>query len=247
MKLKGYKNIEGIIEVVTGLHVGGSTSIIEIGGKDNPIIKHPITKEPYIPGSSLKGKMRSLLEWKLGKVETQRTSKNYGDVHKWCNDSTCPICVIFGTSADEAGLGPTRLIIRDAMLDEGYREEMAKNSSWTILDLTEDKYENSINRITARANPRNFERVIAGTRFHFEMSYRVFENGDKGKADEDLFGHVIEGLKLIEKDALGGAGSRGCGQVKFKVKIEDGEEYRDVATITSEEAGTLFCTISEGK
>ena len=64
MKLKGYKEIQGIMEVITGLHIGGSTTIIEIGGKDNPVIKHPITKEPYIPGSSLKGKMRSLLEWK---------------------------------------------------------------------------------------------------------------------------------------------------------------------------------------
>lgn len=246
MKLKGYRNIEGIIEVVTGLHVGGSTSMIEIGGKDNPIIKHPITKEPYIPGSSLKGKMRSLLEWKLGKVDSEKTSKNYGDVHKWCNDPKCPICVIFGTSADEAGLGPTRLIVRDAILDGKYKEEMSKNPAWTVLDLTEDKYENSINRITARANPRNFERVIAGTRFRFEMSYRVFENGDGGKADEDLFARVIEGLRLIEKDALGGAGSRGCGQVKFMVRIAGEEEYRDVSTITAEEMETLFCTVSEG-
>lgn len=220
MKLKGYKNIEGSIEVITGLHIGGSTTIIEIGGKDNPVIKHPITKEPYIPGSSLKGKMRSLLEWKLGKIDTIHDSKNYGEVHKWCNNKSCPICVIFGTSADEAGLGPTRLIVRDAVLNDDYKKnQKIKDSSWTVLDLTEDKYENTINRITARANPRNSERVVSGVEFSFKMSYRVFENGDNGKSDEDLFSNVLDGLKLIEKDALGGAGSRGCGQVKFMIDI----------------------------
>lgn len=220
MKLKGYKNIEGIIEVVTGLHIGGSTTMIEIGGKDNPVIKNPLTKEPYIPGSSLKGKMRSLLEWKLGKINTDQSSRDYGDVHKWCNNRNCPICVIFGTSADEAGLGPTRLIVRDAVLDDNYKErQKTKDSAWTVLDLTEDKYENTINRITARANPRNFERVVSGVEFSFKMSYRVFENGDNGESDEALFSNVLDALKLIEKDALGGAGSRGCGQVKFMIDI----------------------------
>jgi len=233
MKLKGYKNIEGAIEVITGLHIGGSTTMIEIGGKDNPVIKHPITKEPYIPGSSLKGKMRSLLEWQLGKIDTNQGSKDCGDVHKWCNDKSCPICVIFGTSADEAGLGPTRLIVRDAVLDEDYKQgQKEKNSSWTVLDLTEDKYENTINRITARANPRNFERVISGAEFKFSMSYRVFDNDD-----EKLFEHVLEGLKLIEKDALGGAGSRGCGQIRFVLSV-DGQKktleqvtYKDFKTV----------------
>lgn len=245
MKLKGYKNIEGIIQVVTGLHIGGSTAIIEIGGKDNPVIKHPITKEPYIPGSSLKGKMRSLLEWKLGKVNTDQSSRDYGDVHKWCGKQDCPICVIFGTSADEAGLGPTRLIVRDAILNDEYKErQMAKNASWTVMDLTEDKYENTINRITARANPRNFERVVSGAEFTFRMSYRVFANGDNGENDEGLFKHVIEGLKLIEKDALGGAGSRGCGQVMFKIKMAD-NTYRDFSGIDAAAIETIFPTETE--
>ncbi|MCK4818724.1 type III-A CRISPR-associated RAMP protein Csm3 [bacterium] len=224
MKLIGYKRIEGIIEVITGLHIGGSTTIIEIGGKDNPVIKHPITKVPYIPGSSIKGKMRSLLELKLGKLNTDRNSNDFGEVHKWCNDKECPICVIFGTSAEEAGIGPTRLIVRDAVLDENYKDrQKEKNLSWTPIDLTEDKYENTINRITARANPRNFERVISGAEFSFKMSYRVFENGDNGSVDERLFEHVLDGLRLIEQDALGGAGSRGCGQVKFHINVNGGE------------------------
>ncbi|MGA2782866.1 MAG: type III-A CRISPR-associated RAMP protein Csm3 [Smithella sp.] len=254
MKLKGYKNIEGIIEVVTGLHIGGSTSIIEIGGKDNPVIRHPITKEPYIPGSSLKGKMRSLLEWQLGFVDARQkvngeNNKAFGDVHKYgglkCDKEQCPICVIFGTSADEAGLGPTRLIIRDAMLcDEFKKEQKQKDEAWTVLDLTEDKFENTINRITARANPRNFERVVSGVKFRLNMSYRVFGNGTGNEGqnlDERLFNHVIDGLKLIEKDALGGAGSRGCGQVSFKIKVSE-NNYKDVSSITVNEIPTLFPT-----
>jgi CRISPR-associated protein Csm3 len=250
MKLKGYKNIEGIIEVITGLHIGGSTSIIEIGGKDNPVIKHPLTKEPYIPGSSIKGKMRSLLEWELGLIDDREKvngidNKNYGEVHRYngfnCQQKNCPICVMFGTSADDAGLGPTRLVVRDAVLDENFKNrQKEKDSTWTVLDLTEDKYENTINRITARANPRNFERVISGVEFSFGVSYRVFENGDNGNLDENMFKHVIEGLKLIEKDALGGAGSRGCGQVRFKIKIGDKHEYLE--EINSSNIDNLFPT-----
>ncbi len=220
MKLIGYKKIEGVIEVVTGLHIGGSTAIIEIGGKDNPVIKHPLTKEPYIPGSSIKGKMRSLLEWKLGKLDTDPNSNDFGEVHKWCGDHDCPICVIFGTSADDAGIGPTRLIVRDAVLDREYKDVLKKRDpSWTPIDLNEDKYENTINRITARANPRNLERVVSGAKFSFKLSYRVFDmNRTTGTSDEELFENVIEGLRLIENDALGGAGSRGCGQIRFLIK-----------------------------
>ena len=226
MKLKGYKRIEGIIEVVTGLHIGGSTTIIEIGGKDNPVIKHPITKEPYIPGSSIKGKMRSLLEWKLGEIDTNPQNGKFGEVHT-CKKNNCPICIIFGNSAEDAEeseTGPTRLIVRDAILDEGYKNmQRLKNPNWTPMDLTEDKYENTINRITVRAKLRNFERVVSGAKFAFSMSYRVFENGDNGGGDETLFENILDGLRLIEDDALGGAGSRGCGQIKFWIKLDTGE------------------------
>ena len=239
MKFVGYKTIEGNIEVLTGLHIGGSTAIIEIGGKDNPVIKHPLTKEPYIPGSSIKGKMRSLLEWKLGKVETNPSSKVFGEVHKWCGDNKCPICIIFGTSAEDAGIGPTRLIVRDAVLNNEYIEALkAKNPNWIPSDLTEDKYENTINRITARANPRNFERVLSGSKFSFKMSYRVFENGDQGVSDEELFKHILDGLKLIEMDALGGAGSRGCGQVKFKIKLNN-NGFKDLSEVKPSDFPTI--------
>ncbi len=239
MKLKGFKKIDGIVEVITGLHIGGSTSTIEIGGNDNPVIKNPITKEPYIPGSSIKGKMRSLLEWRLGMLVTDPTSRGYGEVHKWCKNPQCPICVIFGTSAEEAGLGPTRLTVRDATFEESYLVEMRRRKpGWTPMDLTEDKYENSINRITARANPRPLERVLPGARFKFSMRYKVFENGDDGANDEELFKYVLEGLKLIEADALGGAGSRGCGQVVFKIDT-GGRELKDVADVAAADFPTI--------
>ncbi len=190
MKLKAYKKIEGIIEIISGLHIGGSTTIIEIGGKDNPVIKHPHTKEPYIPGSSLKGKMRSLLEWKLGKVDTNPKSRTFGDVHQ-CSDKACPICVIFGSSAEESESGPTRLIVRDANLGSAFKNrEKEKSPTWIPLDILEDKYENTINRITARANPRNFERVVAGVEFDFEMVFRLFDIDDGGEQDEGLFEYL---------------------------------------------------------
>jgi len=236
MKLKGYKKIEGVIEVITGLHIGGSTGMIEIGGKDNPVIKHPITKEPYIPGSSLKGKMRSLLEWKLGKINIDpNNKKEFGEVHK-CSDTKCPICRLFGTSAEEGTIGPTRLIFRDAVLSPKYIDERKKKvETWSPEDVSEEKYENCINRITARANPRNFERVASGTEFSFEISYRIFEDGDDGATDNDLFKYVIEGLRLIEKDALGGAGSRGCGQVRFLINGKDGKKGKGLDEITLED------------
>lgn len=217
MRLIKYKKITGKILIKTGLHIGGSVDVIEIGGIDNPIIKNPMTNEPYIPGSSLKGKMRSLLEWKLGKIDPD------GGLHKWCNDITCPICRIFGTSSDDAKLGPTRVLVRDAELTSEYKDKIHKEG----ISLTEVKYENSINRISAKATPRPLERVSAGVEFDFEILYRVFDMGDKGKTDEELFKHVIDGLRYLQQDALGGSGSRGSGKIAFielKIKDESAED-----------------------
>lgn len=254
MKLLGYKRINGVIKLVTGLHIGGSTAIIEIGGRDNPVIKHPITKAPYIPGSSLKGKMRSLIELEAGMIESRPENKGYGDVHKWggveCLKDQCPVCVVFGTSADEANLGPTRLIVRDAFISDDYtKEQGAIDPSWSVVSPMEDKAENSLNRITARANPRSFERIVPGVKFSFSMSYRVFDRAvdlskpdamDKGGTDEKLFRHVIKGLRLVELDALGGAGSRGCGQVTFSIKTGEGE--KNLSEINDKDLETVFPT-----
>ncbi len=137
-------------------------------------------------------------------------------------------------------------MVRDAILDDNFKDELrAKNPDWTHIELTESKYENTINRITARANPRNFERVVPGAKFSFEMIYRVFkrhdeENKEDGKLlDERLFDHVLDGLRLIENDALGGAGSRGCGQVEFKIEIGNGHP-KSLADIKSSNIKTIF-------
>src|SRR3989338_11494456 len=78
MKFIRYKTITGIMQCVSGLRIGGSKDTIEIGGMDNPIIRNPLDKFPYIPGSSIKGKMRSLLEWEIdGKLGRD------GNVHQF--------------------------------------------------------------------------------------------------------------------------------------------------------------------
>jgi CRISPR-associated protein Csm3 len=213
MKLLKYKVITGEIELLTGLHIGGSSDIIEIGGMDNPVLKHPITGEPYIPGSSLKGKMRSLLELVFGKVN------NDGEVHK-CKEPDCEICRVFGASPDKEfeeiakKRGPTRVIFRDAFISDDYKEEM-KEKGLTVYDIVEEKTENNLNRITAKANPRKLERVVSGVRFSFEIVYRVFDTGDGGKKDEELFEIINQGMRLLELDCLGGYGSRGSGKIRF--------------------------------
>jgi CRISPR-associated protein Csm3 len=217
IRLIKYCRITGTIEVKTGLHIGGSADKVEIGGLDNPIIKHPITGQPYIPGSSLKGKMRSLLEWHLpGKL------MHDGNVHS-CDDPKCAICRIFGCSAEEGSAGPSRLIVRDAMLATSYLNDMRENGL-SLSDILEVKVENQINRITARANPRPLERVPAGVKFDYEMKYRVFDcDNDAGKTDMSLLAYVLEGMRLVEEDALGGAGSRGCGKIAFCVDSSSGK------------------------
>lgn len=234
MKYIGHKKIEGIIEVITGLHIGGSTTVIEIGGKDNPVIKHPLNKEPYIPGSSLKGKMRSLLEWKYGLInDSNPKEREFGEVHQ-CADPKCPVCVIFGSSKENPA-GPTRLTVRDAFIDEKYKDQnKKKNIDWIPMDILEDKYENTINRITAKANPRNFERVVSGVKFSFEMIFRIFERNDNGSNDLSLFSDLLAGLKLIESDSLGGAGSRGCGQVRFHLQLPGIEQPQTLDKINEE-------------
>jgi CRISPR-associated protein Csm3 len=224
MQLKDYYTLSGTLRCVTGLRIGGSSDVIEIGGLDNPIIKHPLTNLPYVPGSSLKGKMRSLMELRLGKIDPRpevdgRRNRDHGEVHRpggyGCDGDGCPICRIFGSNAGEGKLGPGRLIVRDAYLNEEW-EEKVRDRLAEGEPITEIKHENTINRITAMANPRSMERVPAGVAFTFEIGYRVFDTGDEGKTDVGLFKHVVEGLRLLAADTLGGSGSRGYGKVAFE-------------------------------
>ena len=216
MKQIETKKISGKIVVKTGLHIGAGNEKVEIGGMDNPIIRNPLTHEPYIPGSSLKGKMRSIMEWKTGKLE-----KTGGKVCS-CGMADCEICRVFGSAnnSDSANdRGPTRLIVRDAVLTDEWKEKFKSG-----LPLVEEKNENSLNRITAEANPRPIERVVPGVEFDFEISYRVIDTGDGGKMDRDYFESVVkQSLKILQSDYLGGGGSRGNGQIEFAdLKDENG-------------------------
>ena len=216
MKQVETKKITGKIVVKTGLHIGAGTDEVHIGGVDSPILRNPLNLEPYIPGSSLKGKMRSIMEWKLNKLAADGNPCD-------CGKTECPICRVFGSanskSEETKGRGPTRLIVRDAVLSE-----KSKELFYDSKEIVEVKAENSINRITAKANPRFLERVVPGVEFDFEISYRVIDTGDGGKMDRDYFESVVkESLKILQSDYLGGGGSRGNGQIEFAdLKDENG-------------------------
>jgi CRISPR-associated protein Csm3 len=212
MKLEKIITIAGKIELLTGLHIGGGDISMHIGGTDNPVIKHFHTNEPYIPGSSLKGKMRSLLELKynfIGKDGLPSNSKVLPDdseIKNKCEN----ILRLFGESASEKNVyGLTRLSFYDCMINKDCKEKLDNNR----LPLVEVKTENVINRITGTAeHPRRIERVPSGIVFDFKLSLKLFE-GDAEKEFKDL---IIEAFKLLENDSLGGSGSRGYGKIKFQ-------------------------------
>ena len=219
MRLLGHKIITGEIECVGGVHIGGSADTMEIGGMDNPIIKDPITGFPYIPGSSIKGKGRSLLELRHELIEAD------GSHHKYCGNDNCFMCRIFGIAANsKSKIGPGRLIIRDAHLTKESMEILKKLKREKGLPYSEEKYENSINRTNATAVPRSIERIPAGIKLNLEMVYSIYGTGDEGKTDIENIKHIKEFLREIQNTTLGGSGHRGSGKVRFiNLKIFDTE------------------------
>ncbi len=215
MRLKEIKNITGTIMLRTGLHIGAGNDEIHIGGIDTPVVKDPITNWPYIPGSSLKGKIRTILEWATNRVEEKNGGAWYSD-----NDDD-PIVRIFGNGKNvkEYNGGPTRVSFSDCFMDKETAKKMIEKGT-----LTEEKIEVSINRIQGTAiSPRRIERVPAGAEFGFFISYKVFDMGDGGSEDEKNFDLLLKGMKLLEYDSLGGSGSRGYGKIKFKDVLVNGE------------------------
>lgn len=199
--------IKGKIKILTGLHIGAGNDDVHIGGIDSSVVK---TSDgyPYIPGSSLKGKIRSLLELSEGiATDKPMDRENYPQ-------SIIP--VIFG---DTTKKGITRIVFRDAFLSSDSKQSLKNNN---IL-ATEEKSENSINRIKGVADsPRKIERVIPGLTFDFEIVLRELE-GD----NLSIFKKTIsKGLYLLEHDALGGSGSRGYGKVAFDNLTFDGEDFK---------------------
>lgn len=233
LRYLGHATLVGKIVVRSGLHVGAGKDTIEIGGIDNPVIKHPHTQEPYVPGSSLKGKMRFLFEWAFNKVREDGQPWGIDTKSGQTFDMDDPILRIFGTAAkrDVWSQGPTRLVVRDATLDQVWRDEILQEG----LPLTEEKTEVMIDRIAGKAHdrvgPRQTERVPSGAKFDFEMSFRLYDTGDGGKRDKECLNWVIAGLGLVEQDALGGSGSRGYGRVSFeelKVTLPGKDEPEDI-------------------
>lgn len=210
--LKGKIILRGIMVCDTGLHIGAAGNSLDIGGIDAPVVRDPITREPYVPGSSLKGKMRSLLERQLN-VPFDRYGGN-GVYRHECTDRGCPVCRVFGATGGREGSDkniPGRLIVRDMNMTKKSKDLLSEIE--TGLQYTEWKFENSLDRVTAAANPRQLERVPRGTEFEFEIVYTV-ESEDQGEIKQDL-NNIVQVLRLVEDDTLGGHGSRGYGKVRY--------------------------------
>jgi CRISPR-associated protein Csm3 len=228
LQLKNKILLSGKIIVLTGLHIGGTNSSLSIGGIDKSVVRDPITRKPYIPGSSIKGKMRSLFELSeksfnpnagMGVVkngpagEKQRDSKS---------------ARMFGIASNELNI-PSRLIVRDARMltDPAVFKD-------TPLYCTEAKTEVVIDRITSKAMPRQMERIPAGTKFELSMVLNIFEgNGGIDELSEDeLLKSLFQAMILLQDDYLGGSGSRGYGQVQFKIdsaKVRGRDFYHGIS------------------
>ncbi|NTV18266.1 MAG: type III-A CRISPR-associated RAMP protein Csm3 [Bacteroidales bacterium] len=211
--------ISGTIVAETGMHIGGSKTALDIGGIDLNVIKTS-SGIPYIPGSSIKGKLRSILAREEGSIAI---GSEKGIPYNAITDRKCPnIIEIFGDANDKDNKISTsaRLIVRDAFLYmEHFKKEKEGGGIFAELELdyTESKWENTINRMTGMANPRQLERVPAGACFKFCFIYNVMDDGKK----ETHLKEIIRAMRILEDDYLGGQGSRGYGHIKFEnVTIE---------------------------
>lgn len=222
LKFVGKWIVEADLNCETGLHIGAGKGSLEIGGADNPVVKDAFGR-PYVPGSSLRGRLRSLLEQSAGlnPAEMVFLSKRRGQEVR-IHQSDRPddeICILFGRnpgrleklngdSSESATATPARLTVYDAPLDaDSITPQMRENLD---DELTEVKSENAVDRITSQANPRTLERVPAGARFKIRLVLDILCPEDK-----ELAALVAEGLRMLEDDSLGGGGSRGNGRVRL--------------------------------
>lgn len=215
--------ITGTIEVVTGMHIGGSEAFAAIGAIDSPVIIDPLSRKPIIPGSSLKGKIRALL------------AKAYNPTVVNHNDDSEKISRLFGSSANVDKPITSRLIFSDMILDN-YDELRSKG----LDSITEVKFENTINRKTSVANPRQIERVISGSKFKLNIIYDLLEDYQDQALDDIKI--LVEGMKLLQYDYLGGGGTRGNGKIKFSNVTSDtviGELPQELEDMINAELATI--------
>lgn len=216
MKLEGYKNIEGQIQCLTGLRIGGTQETVGIGETDNPIIRHPVSRLPYIPGSSLKGKIRSLLELRYSS-HSQRTGEP-------CNCGSCFICALFGCGDARRSVQPTRLIFRDAVMNKKSQDQLGEALPGSYAEVkTEIRMDRKEGK-AARGALRQQERVPEGTVFDLSISVRLFEE-DTGEKKKEFIDKLAEAFELLEQDYLGGSGTRGYGKVKVTHDGQPMSEY----------------------
>ena len=210
--------IQTPLTLVTGLHIGGSSENVEIGGIDSPVIKLGTREnQPYIPGSSLKGKMRCLLEQAAGAPKIG------------LNAEVNNLFGIIESKANSTNNQPSKLIVRDAMLTPKSVNALL-GSDGLDMPFTESKTENTIDRVegaTVKGGVRITERVPAGAEFHAEFILNVWDDDDEAK----LLNLFKKGIRLLENDYLGGSGSRGYGQIKFgelnMVELSDANEWKE--------------------
>lgn len=280
--LLGKIRITSNINVETGLHIGGGGETLDIGGIDKPVIRDPITKYPYLPGSSIKGKLRSTLERLLNKplnrtggsgtyrYESDDLEDGYTSIDglliPYEGARTCQVSRLFGSTGgskfwmktdvaiaqgliskdsnknskiprktienqeyiliDRGRNATARLMVRDCHLVEESAEKLKQVD--TGLYMTEWKFENGIDRVTAAANPRQLERVPAGSVFNFELVYTV---EDTNQAVVEDLKNIAIALAILEDDALGGHGSRGYGKIRFQnfgLFYRNLKQYQDI-------------------
>lgn len=220
MQRTGIHTITFTAHCESGLHIGGSQDEMTIGGADNPVIKNPATGAPYIPGSSLKGKMRAELEKELGRFERNGNPADNSNRPCGCGREQCAVCRVFGAHFNmDSRLGPSRILVRDGPVVDAYH--------------IEDKNETAIDRRTGaalRGSLRSTERVAPGARFAMRITLQVFEidqdfqyGGHQG--GEALQALVARGLRLVEQTGLGGGSSRGSGAVSFHDFQQDGAAW----------------------
>lgn len=221
MKTQLFKKIivSGEIELISGLHIGGNKDNVEIGGIDRIVIRNKIDRRPYIPGSSLKGKIRSLLE-----IATGSNGKSDFQKSSYTTSEGQLVAEVFGNAGDgtknDTG-DQSRIIFRDCNLTILSQQKLF-DSEFTDTDYTEIKTETAIDRIKGMAKDkslRQFERVPAGASFDFSFVINIIaQNEDEAINKEQLYLNLIKaGLTLLEDDYLGGCGSRGYGQIKVNI------------------------------